>query len=588
VLDALVERADGVPLFLEELARAVLEEALDGVAPAAIPSTLQDSLMARLDRLGPAREVAQIASVLGREFDYALLRDVSGLPEEKLDLALVALADAELLYTRGLAPASTYLFRHTLMQDAAYQSLLKSRRRELHRAAAEALAARGAGEGQELLARHWEAAGEVERAVGEWKRAGDRARHRYALAEAERQYAHAIELLAALPETSERLEQELALQIPLAVVLGVTRSYGSPEHEASTSRAQQIFARLGGAKGHAMSLLSDAAGKIARGDLHATREAAERLLEAGLREGSRSALTWGHYLAGMVALNFADLARALAHGEQAAAAYREEDYAGTTIRPGTMVYDHLARVLAALGYVARAEAAAARAVEIAERTDSPPDCFAGWVQVAYTYAYLRDARSAARCIERAYALELAARPPFWVPLAELYRAWARAAEGDPSPDLQGAAIDAHRALSASPRVSFGGALPLLVELQMRLGRFDEALEATGHCLEAGRGNRIERPELLRLRAELRAAGGAEPALVEADLREAVALAHEMGARLLELRAATSLARELAKRGRGAEARELLAPLYGAFTEGFAARDLVEARAVLDPFGSEGP
>ncbi len=191
VLETLVERADGVPLFLEELVRAVVEDALDGVAPAAIPTSLQDSLMARLDRLGPAREVAQIASVLGREFDYALLRDVSGMPEDKLELALAHLADAEILYARNLPPDSTYLFKHTLMQDAAYQSLLKSRRRELHRAVSEALSARsaaGAAELPELLAQHWEAAGEAERAVAAFQQAGDRARERSASTEAERHY----------------------------------------------------------------------------------------------------------------------------------------------------------------------------------------------------------------------------------------------------------------------------------------------------------------------------------------------------------------------------------------------------------------
>ena len=589
VLETLVERADGVPLFLEELVRAVVEDALDGVAPAAIPTSLQDSLMARLDRLGPAREVAQIASVLGREFDYALLGAVSGLPDDKLEPALASLADAELLYARGLPPESTYLFKHMLMQDAAYQSLLKSRRRELHRAAAEALAARsaaGAAEPPELLAQHFELAGELERAVAEWKRAGDRARHRHALAEAERHYTHAIEQLAGLPETPERLQQELSLQIPLAVVLGVTRGYTSPEHERSTGRAQALFARLGGAKGHAMALLSDAAGKLARGDVEATREAAERLLEAGLREGSRSAVTWAHFLTGIVALDAGDIPRAQAHTEQAVACFREEDYAGTTIRSGPMIHGLHARILAERGFPEGAEAAILRAIELAERSDSPPDRLNAWAVCATSYLTLRDPGSTSRCCELVNALGLAERPLFWR-YVDIYGAWARALQGEAEAAVAGLRleIDAYRAFG--PLLTPGLYLGLLAEAELLAGRAADGLATIEQAIAATPGRRIYLPELLRLRGELRAACEMEPALVESDLREAVALAGEMGARLSELRAATSLARQLARRGRAAAGRTLLLPLYAAFTEGFAARDLVEARALLDELGEQG-
>jgi class 3 adenylate cyclase/tetratricopeptide (TPR) repeat protein len=587
VLDTLVERADGVPLFLEELVRAVVEDALDGVAPAAIPTTLQDSLMARLDRLGPAREVAQTASVLGRDFDFALLQAVSGLPDDKLELALASLADAELLYARGLPPESTYLFKHTLMQDAAYQSLLRTRRRELHRAAAEALVKRSeakAAEHPELLAQHWEAAGETHRAVAEFKRAGDRARYRHALAEAERHYTHAIELLAGLPQTTENLQQELALQIPLAVVLGVTRGYASSEHERSTSRAQALFEHLGGAK-DAMVLLSEAAGKIARGDLQATHEAAERLLEAGLREASHSATTWAHYLTGMVAFHVGDLARAQEDTEQAVACLREEDYAGSTIRPGPLIHDLLARVLVERGFPERAEAKIQRGLEMAARSDSPTDRFFGWVNATYAYVHLHDAGSTIRCLERAYALlGLEDRPPFWVAQAQIYGAWAHAMQSEPQPAVAELrqAIDAH--LAQGPRSTFSFSLGLLAEVELLAGHASEGLATIERAIAATSESRIHLPELLRLRGELRAACGEEPALVEADLREAIAHAHEMGARLQELRAATSLARHLARSDRAAEGRELVAPLYAAFTEGFGARDLVVAKALLDELG----
>jgi len=330
-----------------------------------------------------------------------------------------------------------------------------------------------------------------------------------------------------------------------------------------------------------MSLLSEAAGKIARGELQAVREAAERLLEAGLREGSRPALTWAHYLTGLTAFYAGDLARALEHTEQAAVCFHEEDYAGSTFRPGPLIHALLARALAERGLPDRAEAEALRALEIAERSDSPPDRFGAWVMVGFSYAHLRDASSASRCIERANLLGLAERTPHTAALAAIYGAWARAMQGEPDSAVAELrqAIDA---LMASGRTfELRRSLGLLAEAELCAGRAAEGLATLEQAIAAYPEDRLLLPELLRLRGELRAACGAEPAAVESDLREALALAREMGARLSELRAATSLARQLAHHGRAAEGRELLAPLYAACTEGFGARDLVEAKALLD-------
>src|SRR5262245_50624110 len=204
MLEALAVRTDGVPLFVEELTRAMLEAEGAALVTREIPATLQDTLMARLDRLGAAKEAAQIAAVIGRDFSYALLRTVSGLADDPLQVALRQLADAELVYERGLPPEATYTFKHALVQDAAYEALLKSRRRELHHTVAEALAGRFAAltEAQpEVVAQHWEIAGEAEQAVSAWQQAGDRAKDRSAMAEAERHYRRALDVLASLPDT---------------------------------------------------------------------------------------------------------------------------------------------------------------------------------------------------------------------------------------------------------------------------------------------------------------------------------------------------------------------------------------------------
>jgi len=206
------------------------------------------------------------------------------------------------------------------------------------------------------------------------------------------------------------------------------------------------------------------------------------------------------------------------------------------------------------------------------------------VNVAFAYHQLRDAGSTMRCIERAYALDLTDRPPFWAGMAKAYAAWARAMQGEPEPAVAELrhAIDAQ--VARGGRGYFGSYLGLLVEAELLAGRATQGLATVERALAEIREERIHLPDLLRLRGELRAACNAEPSAVESDLREAIAVAHEMGARLLELRAATSLARQLARRGRAAEGRELVAPLYAAFTEGFAARDLVEAKALLDELG----
>src|SRR5437867_4291196 len=211
VVDAVVTRTDGVPLFVEELTRADVE-AGGAAAGMDIPPTLADSLMARLDRLGPpAKEVAQVGAVLGREFSYALLHAVHPLPEAELEAALARLVDAELVYPRGSPPEATYLFKHALVQEVAYESLLKTRRRELHRAIAQVLVEKfpAVAEAQpELLAQHWTAAGDAEAAIAAWQRAGDRAKEWSAYAQAADHYTKSIEMLGALPEVAERAQRE--------------------------------------------------------------------------------------------------------------------------------------------------------------------------------------------------------------------------------------------------------------------------------------------------------------------------------------------------------------------------------------------
>jgi predicted ATPase len=220
---AVVERSGGVPLFVEELTRAL--ESDGGSGASEIPTTLRDSLMARLDRLGPAKEVVQLGAVIGRDFSYELLHGIHPAPEDQLQTALKAATDAELLYIRGIPPEAMYRFKHALIQDAAYEALLKSRRKELHNRVARTIADNffTVAETQpEVLARHWTEAGEAEHAIAAWQRAGERAVERRAFHEAEEHYREALGMLATLPESLARDARELNFQLALARVLMAT------------------------------------------------------------------------------------------------------------------------------------------------------------------------------------------------------------------------------------------------------------------------------------------------------------------------------------------------------------------------------
>ena len=254
----IVAKTDGVPLFVEELTKTVLElgllkdagdhyELAGPLPPLALPSTLHDSLLARLDRLAPVKEIAQIGAALGREFSHGLLAAVADRPEAELQAALDQLVAAELVYRRGTAPDVTYSFKHALVQDAAYGTLLKSRRQHLHARIAQVMEEQFPEivETQpELLAQHYTGAGLTEQAIVYWEKAGERAIQRSANAEAIERLSKALELLATVPETPERIRQELALQTRLGPAVQAVKGFAAPDVEAVYNRARELCARV--------------------------------------------------------------------------------------------------------------------------------------------------------------------------------------------------------------------------------------------------------------------------------------------------------------------------------------------------------
>jgi class 3 adenylate cyclase/tetratricopeptide (TPR) repeat protein len=287
-VDTVIERTGGVPLFVEELTRAVLDSGSAKLAGRQIPVTLHDSLMARLDRLGPAKEVIQIGGVIGNEFSYELLHAVHPVGAEALQSALRSATDAGLVYVRGIAPDATYQFKHALIRDAAYEALLRSRRKELHGQVARTIDEKFPllkEAHPEVVARHWTEAGETAQAIGEWTRAGKAAESRHAFKEAQQSYEQALALLSLLPDSAERDGRELDLRQSIIWILRITSGSSSPESVDARTRAIALAEKSG--KLSQLVSLMQASGNAAlnAGDFESATMLANQALELAEREG---------------------------------------------------------------------------------------------------------------------------------------------------------------------------------------------------------------------------------------------------------------------------------------------------------------
>jgi predicted ATPase len=617
VVEQIVAKTDGVPLFVEELTKMVLESgllqeredryALTGPLPSlAIPATLHDSLMARLDRLATVKALAQLGATLGREFAYELLRAVAPWDEETVRRGLQQLVEAEFLYQQGLPPQATYVFKHALIQDAAYQSLLKSTRQQYHQHIAQVLEAGfpAMAETQpELLAHHYTEAGLLAQALPYWQRAGQRASERSAHVEAISHLTTALALLTSLPDGPERTQQELALLTALGVPLVLTRGHAAPEVETTYARARELCRQLGDAPQLFSVLLGLIRFYFHRGELATAHDLGEQLLrlaerldDAGLRVRARMMLA-------EVLLWRGEFARARGHAEQGLALYDPQQHRDHVFRFGndSGVGCHVVGAMAlwALGYpdqaLRRSEAGLTLAQELAH-----PFTLGLALQYAARVHQLR--REIAFIHERTEALiALATEQGFamWTVRGPILRGWALAAQGQAADGLaqirQGVAT--WQAMGSQTRMlhmTYDAALMASVYGQMDrpaegLAVLTEAL-AHAHPTE----ERFYEAELHRLQGELllqsgvRApkSRGSTPHVEEAEacFHQALESARGQQAKSLELRAAMSLARLWQHQGKRAEAHELLAPVYGWFTEGFDTADLQEAKTLLEELG----
>jgi class 3 adenylate cyclase/predicted ATPase len=603
VLAEIVDRTDGIPLFVEEMTKAVLEAESEGAArrtvaaaplPAVVvPASLQASLMARLDRLGPAAsEIAQIGAVIGREFSNKLIRRVAQRPEPELEAALDRLTGAGLLFRRGVPPHSEYLFKHALVQDAAYATLLRARRRQLHEAIAAALEREfpeTVATQPELLAHHCTEAGLTEQAVQYWRRAGEHALERSANLEAIAHFTRGIQLLDGLPQSRQRDEQELVFQAALIAPLWTNCGFGSPEAERASRRALELCERAApDTPAHFRALYGLAYAYLMPGDLRRARPLAEQLLDLAKRRQDPEHLAYAHFEMGTELLWSAELAAACAHFEQGIALYDPEWGRPASSRHGfncvSNCHMFLARVSWHLGYPEQALRHSGQAVAIAEGISHPFSRAVALSWAAALHQLRGETRQTQELAEISLALATEQGFPFLAAFAMVFRGWALVEQGQSEEGIAQLrdGLVAYRATGAELESSHW--LGLLAEACRDTGQTEDGLRVIAEAFDhvAQTGIVYYEPELRRLEGELRLRQDpANAQKAETCFRCAVETAREQQAKSWELRASTSLARLWRDQGKRTDARDLLAPIHGWFTEGFDTLDLKEAKALLD-------
>jgi TOMM system kinase/cyclase fusion protein len=601
VMEQVVARTDGVPLFVEELTKMVLESGLlqereeryeltGPLPPLAIPTTLHDSLMARLDRLATVKALAQLGATLGREFSYALLQAVSPWDEATWGRGLHQLVAAEFLYQQGLPPEATYRFKHALIQETAYQSLLRSTRQQYHQRIAQVLEARfpESGETQpELLAHHYTEAGLTEQAIGYWQRAGQQASERSAYLEAVSHFTTAIKLLTTLPETSARIQQALTLHIALGAALQMAKGLAAPEVEHAYTQAYALCQQMGETSEFAPVLFGLWRFYLARSQLHRARELGDTLLRLAQRTDDAALAVVAHQALGAAWLFLGALPTARQHLEESIALYAPDQRRALVFRmgqePGVGCRAPAALTLWLLGYPDQALARLHEALALAHELSHPFSLAYTRVWAAYIYQWRWDISAMYEQADACIALSTEQGFPFLAAWGTSLRGWALAMQGQSEEGLiqvrQG--IAAWQATGAVLHIPYF--YTMLAEVCDRLGHAEDGLQALAeaHALVEQHEERYWEAEVRRRRGVLLLQQpGTPPAEAEAWLQRALDVARRQEAKSLELRAAMSLSRLWQQQGKRQEAYDLLAPIYHWFTEGFDTADLQDARALL--------
>ena len=604
VLEQILMKTDGIPLFVEELTKAVMESGLltdagdhfelsGPLPPFAIPATLQDSLLARLDRLALVKEMAQIGAVIGRAFSYNILAKVSVLPEPELGASLEQLVRSELVFRRGIPPDAIYTFKNALVQDAAYASLLKSRRHELHARIAAVLEdsfPETIATEPEVLAHHLSLAGLHGHAVEYWRRAGEIAVRRSANIEAIAHFSKALEALATQPDSSARSEQEFALQMAVAVPFVATKGHSGIEVEQAYSRAQALCEEQGKLDQVFPVFRGLWNCYLARGEMQRAHDLAVRISAQAAAHEEPLHRALAHRALGSSLFFLGRFAESLDETDQAVAiddALEGSDGERTQLflygeRPGIIARLYGGWALWFLGFPDRAVARFDAAIALAEKLGHAYSLAFALTFAAGMRNDRRDFAAALECAEAAARIAAKHDLPLWMSESTVAKGFAEASLGRHAEGIE----QLRSGISGLQRIGDlhhrSHWLGLLAAAYLEAGAYSDAQMALDEALEvvAVTQERYFAPDLERLRGVLLARQG-EPDEADACFQKALRTAASMGSKSLELRAAMSLAQLWGKRGRRAEAHDLVAPIYGWFTEGFDTTDLKDAKALLD-------
>jgi class 3 adenylate cyclase/predicted ATPase len=608
----IIERTDGIPLFVEEMTRAVLETESEGAAQrtvAAVPSTtlavpasLHASLMARLDRLGPAKEVAQVGAVIGREFSHALLAAVARETGPALASALDRLRAAGLLFRQGEPPHATYLFKHALVQDAAYGTLLREPRRALHARIADALESRFAdiAESQpELLARHCTEAGLLEKSAALWGKAGLRSLERSALVEAAEQLTRALDQIGTLPTTIALRREQIKLQVALITPLIHVKGYAAPETKAAAERARLLIEQaeaLGEAPEDSLWLFSALYGVWVSSYVAFNGEQvcklAAQFLSLADKQAARVPQMVGHRLMGVSQLCTGHPAQARAHFDRAIALYDPAEHRSLATRfsvdtrVSVLCYRSWAQW--PLGYPQAALADIEHALNDARDFGQAATLMYVQAHALWLQFWSRNDIAASRLLEESVPLADEKRAMHWKSLGMIGRGCLFAVTGDAANALQTitSGIAAYRSTGAT--VWLPMILPYLAMTYASLHRFDDAWRCIDEALLA-----VETTKETWGEAEVHRTAGEialispkpDAAKAEGCFERALLVAREQQAKSWELRAAMSMARMWRDQHKRRQAYDLVAPVYGWFTEGFDTFDLKAAQALVSELAS---
>jgi class 3 adenylate cyclase/predicted ATPase len=603
----IVGRTDGTPLFVEEMTKSVLEAESEGAAqrtvaavpsPAlAVPASLHASLMARLDRLGSAKEVAQIGAAMGREFSHKLLASVVRKPEAELASELNRVVQAGLLFRQGVAPHATYLFKHALVQDAAYGTLLREPRRALHARIAETLErqfAEIAESHPELVAHHCTEAGLIEKAAGLWGKAGKHSLARSALVEAAVQLTRALAQIAALPTTATLRREQIKLQVALVNALMHTKGFAAPDTKAAIEQSRLYIEQaetLGEPPEDPLLLLSVlygfwAAGFVAfKGDV--VRDLAAQFLALAERQAATVSLMQGHRLIGISLICTGDIAEGQAHLDRAIALYSPAEHRPVATRfgfdSGVSILIWRSLSLWILGYQDAALVGLNEALKEARKIGQATTLMFALTYTSLAYVWCGDYAAANAQTDELIALTNEKAAVFWKVAATILEGILGVTDkASTAVNMITSGIAAWRSTGSTACMPLW--LSYLAQAHAKLGGVDDAWRCIGEAVAA-----VETTKERWCEAEVHRTGGEialiapEPdtAQAEAYFERALAIARGQQAKSWELRAAMSMARLWRDQGKREQAHDLLAPVYGWFTEGFDTLDLELAKALLD-------